>query len=266
MDEMRASFAVNYNPGNAANTDPAVSYWSGNGGNPRLRPWIANSVDLSYERYFGGEGYVALAAFYKDLDTYIFPQSVVFDFTGFPLNSPGDAPATNLGVATVFENGQGGHIQGFEVTAQIPGETVAPWLEGFGLVFNASETDSNIQPPNTPGSQLPGLSKTVINTTIYYERAGFSARLSNRYRSNFLGEVTGFGAGRELRMVKGESVLDGQLGYQFGEGPLEGLSILAQANNITDEPFSTFESGDERRVRDYQRYGRTFLIGASYRR
>jgi iron complex outermembrane receptor protein len=133
-------------------------------------------------------------------------------------------------------------------------------------VFNASTTDSSIQPPNTPGSALPGLSENVVNATLYYERAGFSARVSNRYRSEFLGEVTGFGATRELRMVKGESILDGQVGYQFQAGPLEGLSLLFQANNVTDEPFSTFEAGDERRVRDYQTYGRTYLLGVSYRR
>ncbi|MEJ0061413.1 MAG: hypothetical protein WDM79_18450 [Terricaulis sp.] len=88
----------------------------------------------------------------------------------------------------------------------------------------------------------------MINTTIYYEIGGFEARVSNRYRSDFLGEVTGFGAGRELRMVNGESVIDAQLGYRFGTGALEGLAVQFQANNVTDEPFSTYETGDERRV------------------
>lgn len=266
MDDLRASFAVNYNTGNINVTDPANSYWSGNGGNPQLRPWLANSFDLSYEHYLGGAGYVSLAAFYKQLDSYIYPERVLFDFTGFPTFNPGDMPATNLGLADTPQNAEGGYIQGLEFTAQIPGETFFDALEGFGVVFNASSTDSDIQPPNTPGSALPGLSETVINTTLYYELGGFEARVSNRYRSDFLGEVTGFGAGRELRMVKGESVVDAQLGYRFESGAMEGLSLLFQANNITDEPFSTYESGDERRVRDHQVYGRTFLFGVSYRR
>jgi iron complex outermembrane recepter protein len=266
MDDMRASFVVNYNLGNIAVTDPSQSYWSGNGGNPRLRPWIANSFDLSYEHYLGGAGYVSLAAFYKQLESYIYPERVVFDFTGFPTQNPGDMPATNFGLADTPQNAQGGYIQGLEFTASIPGEEIFSALEGFGVVFNASSTDSDIRPPNTPGSGLPGLSETVINTTIYYEIGGFEARISNRYRSDFLGEVTGFGAGRELRMVKGESVVDAQLGYRFETGALDGLSLLFQANNLTDEAFSTFESGDERRVRDHQVYGRTFLVGLSYRR
>ena len=60
-------------------------------------------------------------------------------------------------------------------------------------------------------------------------------------------------------------MVDAQVGYEFQSGPLEGLSILAQVNNLTDEPFKTFENGDERRTIDYQSYGRTFAVGVNYR-
>ena len=62
-------------------------YWKRNGGgNPKLRPWKANTFDLSFEKYFGdNKGYVSAAVYYKDLDTYIFNQSTVEDFTGVPL-------------------------------------------------------------------------------------------------------------------------------------------------------------------------------------
>ncbi|MBT9445788.1 MAG: TonB-dependent receptor [Hyphomonadaceae bacterium] len=265
MDDLRASFQVTYSPGNIANTDPSQSYWGGNGGNPRLRPWIANSFDLSYEHYLGDTGYISLAAFHKELESYVFPQNVVFDFTGFPTQNAGDTPATRLGVASVPVNGSGGYVRGLEFTASIPAEVFFPALEGFGVVFNASKTDSSIEPPNTPESKLPGLSEEVVNTTVYFERAGFEARVSNRYRSDFLGEVTGFGAGRELRIVQGESILDAQLGYRFTDGPLDGLAVQFQANNITDEPFTTVIDGDERRVKDYQRFGSTYMVGVSYR-
>ena len=48
----------------------------GSGGNPHLDPWRANAFDLSYEKYFGS-GCVScrLAAFYKDLKTYIYNQT-----------------------------------------------------------------------------------------------------------------------------------------------------------------------------------------------
>ena len=112
---------------------------------------------------------------------------------------------------------------------------------------------------------IPGLSKTVGNLTVYYEKNGFSFRISDRYRSKFLGEVTGFGNGRNYRMVKGESVVDSQIGYTFNDGPMEGLSVLAQVNNLTNEPFVTYQNNDPRQVIDYQNYGRTYLVGLSYK-
>ncbi len=270
MDQMRASFEVGYNLAQFNNPNPTsgASYFNGGGGNPLLRPWIADSFDISFEHYLGNsDGYIAIAAFHKELESYIFQQNIPYDFTGFPLdaNAVGQ-PASFNGFASAPDNGSGGYIQGLEFTANIPGEVVAPMLEGFGVVFNASFNDSSIQPPDTPGSALPGLSERVINTTIYYENGGFEARVSNRYRDDFLGEVTGFGAGRELRLVNGESILDAQLGYRFEEGPLNGLSVQLQANNITDEPFSTFSNGDERLIRDFQSYGTTYLVGLNYRR
>ena len=222
-------------------------------------------MDLSFEHYLGDlGGYVALAAFYKYLESYIYTQTVPYDFTGFPTQFAIDAPATAMGFASAPANGNGGYVQGLEFTANIPAEVFFGPLEGLGVAFNATFNDSDIQPPNTPGNALPGLSETIVNTTIYFERAGFEARVSNRYRSEFLGEVTGFGAGRELRMVNEESILDAQIGYRFGSGLLEGLAIQLQANNITDEPFSTFVDGDDRLVRDFQTYGTTYLVGFSY--
>ena len=41
--------------------------------------------------------------------------------------------------------------------------------------------------------------------------------------------------------------------------------IRIKVNNLTDEPFKTFENGDERRTIDYQSYGRTFAVGVNYR-
>ena len=42
------------------------------------------------------------------------------------------------------------------------------------------------------------------------------------------------------------------------------MSLLLQGFNLTDEPLTTF-AGDERLVLDYQTYGRSYMIGVSYR-
>lgn len=267
MDDMRASRNFSFNAGNNnANATPTRnSPWGGGGGNPELKPFIADVVDVSFEKYFANrKGYVSLAAFYKNLESYVYTRSVLFDFTGYPTG--GVTPVINEGVLTTPENGDGGWIKGLEFSVSAPFDIFHPALEGFGGVFSASQTDSEVQPdPANPPTTLPGLSETVMNGTLYYERYGFQARVSGRYRSDFLGEVAGFGNGRTLRSVAAETVVDAQVGYEFQSGPLEGLSILAQVNNLTDEPFKTFENGDERRTIDYQSYGRTFAVGMNYR-
>jgi iron complex outermembrane receptor protein len=104
----------------------------------------------------------------------------------------------------------------------------------------------------------------VVNSTAYFEKAGFEARVSHRYRSDFLAEVAAISATRDLRTAESESIIDAQIGYRFQGGALEGLNVYIQGNNLTDEPFITFDNGDVRYVRDYQSYGRTFAIGANY--
>jgi len=264
MDQMRASKTFSYDAAKAFSTNVNFSPWSGSGGNPELEPWRADSIDVSYEKYFGRQAYVSVAAFYKDLKSYVYDQNVVFDFTGFPTNGNPE-PAIRQGIVTTPQNGAGGSIKGVEFAASIPGSLIHPILDGFGAQFSASRTQSSIQPnAGDPTQEIPGLSKTVGNLTVYYEKNGFSVRVSDRYRSKFLGEVSGFGNGRNYRMVKEESVVDGQIGYSFTDGPLEGLSALFQVNNVTDEPFTTYQN-DERQVIDYQRYGRTYLVGLSYK-
>ena len=46
---------------------------------------------------------------------------------------------------------------------------------------------------------------------------------------------------------------------------MNGLSLLLQANNITNEPFKTYDNDDQRQTIDYQKYGATYMVGVSYR-
>ena len=113
MDQLKATEESGYN---FFTGEP-----SGSGGNPLLDPWEAWAFDVSYERYFGeGEGYVSVAAFYKDLDTYIYDQTLLFDFTGLPPQGP--EPLLFTGTSTSPQNGQGGSIEGWELGGQIAGE------------------------------------------------------------------------------------------------------------------------------------------------
>ena len=259
LDQLKSAFEFNID---ATSRKPSAS-----GGNPRLDPWRATALDISYEKYFTTKGYFAVAGFYKDLKTFIFDQNNPnFDFTRFIAGSP-IVPITNVGNFSQPLNGTGGSLKGVEFTVSYPLSMISESLEGFGIVGSYSNTSSSITVDNTNlGSKisLPGLSKTVTNITAYYEKNGFSARVSRRQRSDFIGEISGFGSDRELRFVKGEKIVDAQIGYEFRDGSLKGLGILLQVNNLTNAAYETYQQTPDQVV-EFQKYGRTILLGANYK-
>ncbi|MCL1142622.1 TonB-dependent receptor [Shewanella gaetbuli] len=262
MDQMNANIGYNYeeNPTTGVN-------WTGNAGNTQLRPWLARQYDISYENYFSDQGYFALAVFYKDLENYTYKQTSFIDFTDIvPPQNPTDNP---IGSFEQWQNGQGGYVQGIEASFSMDFGMWASVLEGFGTVLSGSYNESEVkETADSEPTTLPGLSEKTFNATVYYENSGFEARVSSRYRSDFLGEVTAISLTRQNVNVKAETVVDAQIGYDFSESGIDalyGLSVLFQVNNLTNEPFTSYTGDDARHVRDYQNYGRNFMLGANYK-
>ncbi len=272
LDDMRASLSFGYNieqlPGGTS-----LATVRGDSGNPSLRPWRANAFDLTIEKYFGSRGYIAVQGFFKDLKSYIYTQSVEVPVSTLVLppvgnDAQGNAiPVASTGFLNIPVNGDGGKLYGVELAGTLPLGGIIGALDGFGLTGGGSWTESKIKPsPNEPVSALPGYSKWVVNGTAFFEKWGFSARGSVRYRSDFIGEISGFAANRVRRRAAPETIIDAQLGYEFQPGSaLAGLSLFLQGQNLTDEPFRTAFPVDERAAINFQRYGRRFLAGASYR-
>ena len=271
VDQLRASreFGVD------VTKDPPVP--GASGGNPELEPWRANALDISYEKYFDTKAYVAAAFFYKDLKSYIYTQTQDnYDFSDLLAGyvpPPGVGQPQSTGNFTAPFNGQGGSMHGLELTASLPLDLFTPVLDGFGIVASATFTDSSIHivDPDSSSSvgsgpiTLPGLSKQVYNFTAYYEHNGFEARINQRRRSDFIGEIGNFAGNRTLRYVVGENITDAQVSYTFGDGTsFKGLTLLFQANNLTNESYRTYASSKDRPLENIE-WGRTYLIGASYK-
>jgi len=269
-----ASYTVTSDQGAPPSYNGVQYYWSrSGGGNPQLEPWKANAYDLSLEKYFGeNKGYLSAAAYYKDLETYITNESVVEDYSGVPLPPviPGDpttysiANANRLGVSTLKVNGKGGYVRGVEFTASVPFSLMADAMDGFGIIVSGAKNSSSIK-INGRDTPIPGLSTTIFNSTLYYEKYGFSARVSNRYRDDFVGEVPQFDATLILNNVGSESLLDAQVGYNFEQGFLKGLSVSLSGTNLTDEPFVLSNVGvDPYHLIKYQKYGAIYAFAVSY--
>jgi len=274
LDQERINQEFTVTPTNIGNPVALNSPFSSNGGNVALRPYQSTNIDLSVEKYFAGGGYVAIAGYFKHLTKFVDPNnSLPFDFTGaLGQLTPADraivvANGWTTGLSSSPDNTGRGEILGMEATLSLPFKNLTSALDGFGFFGSASYNYSSIKYGSNPTQPitLPGLSDWVGSAELYFEKWGFQARASYRYRSSFLGEVAGLSAAPTYRQAKAEGILDAQIGYEFQSGALKGFSILAQAKNLTDRPFVTYQNNDPRQVIDYQRYGRDYYLGITYK-
>lgn len=242
-------------------------------GNPELEPWRATAIDLSFEKYFGKRSYVSLAAFRKNLQNYVYDMVSARDNSSFPtLNVPVGVTVQKFGPVTMPTNGQGGSIDGLELSAALEGGLVDPALDGFGIVGSASKLRSHIFDKDNQEIVLNGLSGKSASFTFYYEKQGFSGRISERYRAPFTATTRDIFLNSTTRQQEADRVVDLQLGYAFEQGPYKGLSFLLQVNNLLDQATqnsksTTGEAPDKKMlVPNYiYSFGRQTLVGMNYK-
>lgn len=233
LDELRAS--------------KTLSTWApytGSGGNPDLKPFKAIQFDLSGEWYFRPEALVALAYYYKDVDTYI-------GWTQTPETYNG----TTYAVATPV-NGGGGYIQGVEATFQTPFFFLPSGLDKFGIYSNYAFVDSDLNEmtPSTKPLSLTGLAKHTATVDLWYSNGPIEARLGYKYHSPMT-VIYGWN-GSELQTLGTEKTLDFSTSYQINDM----VGVRFQANNLTNRAMRTYRDGDENRLGRYDIYGRRFLM------
>lgn len=275
LDNMRAG--LNYGLPASSPYDPALT---GTGGNPKLKPYAARSLDLSFEKYFGNRGYVSAAFFFKKLDNYVINAPRGFDYAPYvsattPLPATGEFKGSTIGFLTTPTNGQGGTMRGIELAMNMPFGLLWKPLDGFGATVNYSYTDSSVTLPtsgfitasNAPvfadqvsQISLPGLSKNVSSLRLYYERSGFQVSYTLRNRSSFVGQIQDYRSDSQFTFIHSETIADVQGSYEFQSGWLKGVSIFAQANNLTNTPFREFTTSPDI-VTNTKTFGKFYAAG-----
>ena len=164
----------------------------GTGANPTLKPTSSAQFDASWEYYFGKDGQLSAALFYKRVKDFI--------FAGIE-----EVPVTANGVTIPFElvtlqNGSRGKIRGFELAYQQFYDFLPHPLDGVGFGANLTyikasggrnTTDAPGDPNQVGGSTdeslpLEGMSKWAYNLFLMYQGYGFDARLAYNWRSKYL--------------------------------------------------------------------------------
>jgi TonB-dependent receptor len=203
-------------------------FTSGSAGNPELDPYRATQFDVSWEYYFGSQGLLSAAVFWKEIDSFITIETQ----SRFVMDQSGG----RVGPVLTAINGDGGTIRGFEVSGQYAFDN------GFGVAVNYTYSDSESPFSNDVDSSLPipSVAENAYNIQAYYENSGFEARLSYAWRDKSFQQNFQFGDGPVTRTYgvwnREYGQLDGQLSYAFTdrfEVTLEGL-------NLTEESMSQY--------------------------
>ena len=226
-------------------------------GNPDLQPTLSNNFDAGLEYYFASLGVVSANVFYKDLSDYryVLNYEVERPVAGEP------DPATDSYSTPI--NAPDGHLMGLELNWQQKFGFLPGWMSGFGVFANFTITDAEIKTAQSYGGRdtfaLPGQSDTNYNAALFYEKGGFSARLSYTKRSDYLEEINADDAGLDL-YVEGREQLDFTASYDFGNG----FEVFGEAKNLTDSAGIKY-FGTRQRTYEYEKFGYNAFVGVRFK-
>ena len=227
--------------------------FTGTSGNPELDPFRANQADLSFEWYHSNDSIVALALYYKDIDSFITDNPVnenhQVDSATQPSLACTQVSATSWSCPFVINqrtNGTGGEMKGAEFAV------TWPLAGGFGVQGNYTYTDAE----DDNGDPLPGASEDTFNLTAYFENPKVSARLAYTYRSEFF--VT-FDRNTPLN----QDALQ-QLDLSVVWNVMDNIALTFDGVNLTDEEIEQF-TGEKFRPRAIYDNGPVYFAGMRVR-
>jgi TonB-dependent receptor len=214
-------------------------------GNPDLDVTTAWNADLMWEMYLQPVGIFSAGVFYKKIYdyVYIYQTDEIIDGEEIEVEQP--------------RNGDTGDLTGFEVAFQNQFTNWRGGWGGFGLFGNYTYADSTANYPDREGSVLPGQSKHTGNLAITYEKYGISTRLSYNFNGKNLLEVGG--DPEEDEWVDDHSQID----FLFRVQVARQFSIIFEAINITDEPYTVF-LGVADRIIQQEYYGWWATLGVRF--
>jgi TonB-dependent receptor len=173
-----------------------VSADVGSVGNPALKPYLSDNIDLGIDWYTGREGYVSLTAFQKKVDGFTINENITAPFSSlaaYGINYNTLIPAQQVAidsrggpdVATVVltraRNAAGElRIRGLELGWVQPLDKILP-IRGFGINETATFINQNASGEGSSGFIALGVPKRTNNFSVYYENHGYMARLSHTF-------------------------------------------------------------------------------------
>ena len=225
---------------------------TGGGGNPLLKPYKADQLDLSWEWYFHPESQLSIAVYYKAMKDMI--------GAGASLQTIGGTTY----LVTSEANTPGGDLAGVEFTYVSRFFFLPGFLKNFGIYSNFAYVESNIHevaPVSNPYPMI-GLAKNTSELDLFYNQGGFESRVAWKHHTEFT--VAPTWVGTTLKGLAPESILDASVSYQWNQQ----WTVRLQGHNLTNERARFSSDNNPQNLSNdggYQVYGRSYLLDVGVR-
>ena len=249
----------NLNPVLAVGVGQRVGSLTASGGNPNLKPYLADNFDVAAEWYYQRNSYLSVDFFLKNVSNFI-----IGGVTRQAVNGVIDPTTGSLANFAVSQqvNGPDATVRGVELAwQQVFGNS------GFG--FNANATFVGTNKPYDPqnisqtGFAVTGLANSA-NLVAFYDKKGFQFRTAVNWRDKYLLQfgqnqnTSNFGA--EPTFVNSSLQVDLSTSYDINKH----FSVFGEAINVNNNQQST-HGRFANQLLDVYDYGRRFVAGARYR-
>jgi iron complex outermembrane receptor protein len=230
----------------------------GSSGNPNLDPYRASQAVLSYENYFTRGALVSVGGFWKQIDSFVVTQNVPVTFAG-----------TTSNVSEPVNAGKG-RVYGLEFGGQYAFDSSI--LRGFGIAANytLSQSSSDQVTLYSSHAEIPGVAHDSFTIQAYYERFGFSGRLSYSYQGKRVNDsLVGSSFTINDRNDKPQVLqvfaapygqLDAQVSYDINSH----IGVVLSAQNINDEAAHTYLQWANQPF-TYDDWGRRYFFGVKFK-
>jgi TonB-dependent receptor len=217
-------------------------------GNPNLKATTSNNADLLFERYFTSVGVISGGVFYKHLSDYIYPFIV------------GEQVYGETYRVTQPRNGDSGWLWGMEFAFQNQFRHLPSPLDGLGVMGNYTWTDSSATfPDRSAASSLPGQSKHLGNLSVWYEKFGFSGRVSWNFHGKYI-DAVGDTADTDVYYDNHK-----QIDVNLSQTIVKGIRVYADFLNLTNAPLRYYQGSSNRPIQqEYYRWWAMFGVKASF--
>jgi len=224
--------------------------FTGSRGNPDLKPFEADQVDVALEWYLAPSSALAGTFFYKKINSFTV-NTIVEEYFENGINS---------GIYRITQptNGESGSVSGFEIAYQQVFPDFPGILSGSGLTFSYTFADSDTPLVNSLTGEkdpIPGLSRHSFNASAFLEQDWGNVRVTYSWRDTYLNTVQSMAAGGNL-YTRAYGQLDASLQYNLTDRIKLNLDLL----NITNAANRTYV-GHETRTRLYEVNDRRAYFG-----